>query len=149
MHDIKEYLNIIGNFYYETDGVKYEFLGTLVKSEDETNDVILRARIKAADIHAYDKDSLNFYGTINNQKFSLLNCHFNSYTGILEADYINAIAVLDQIVIGAYYGETTCIQDVSTNISTLNYFYMQHIPRFCERRIDDEFLANNPPLTAD
>ena len=72
MHDIKEYLNIIGNFYYETDGVKYEFLGTLVKSEDETNDVILRARIKAADIHAYDKDSLNFYGTINNQKFSEL-----------------------------------------------------------------------------
>ena len=149
MHDIREYLNIVGNFFYEADGVKYEFLGTLVESGDETNDVILRARIKATDIRAYDKTSLNLYGTINNQKFSLLNSHFNSYTGILEADYINAIAVIDQIVIGAYYVETMCIQGVSTNISSLNYFYMQHIPRFCERRIDDEFLANNPPLTAD
>lgn len=149
MHDIREYLNIVGNFFYEAEGVKYEFLGTLVESGDETNDVILRARIKATDIRAYDKTSLNLYGTINNQKFSLLNSHFNSYTGILEADYINAIAVLDQIVIGAYYVETMCIQGVSTNISSLNYFYMQHIPRFCERRIDDEFLANNPPLTAD
>lgn len=149
MYRISDYLNIIGNYTCETTNGKSSLLGTLVKKEQETNCYILQARIPISDIHIFEVNSLDLYGMVNNMEISLLNCQVKSMSCIVESEYMNSIIELDKIVIGEHYKGTACIQCVSAEFHALKYFFLHFLPYPFTRNFKKEYLASNPPITAD
>lgn len=149
MYDISKYLNTIGDFSYESSSGKYSLLGTMVKEKDNAKGIVFRARIPVKDIHMYDAESMDLYGTINSMKISLLNCHIKIHSYVSEAEYTNAIFELDKIVIGEHYKKSICIQHISTEVNTLNFFYMTHISNYQSERLEEKFFSDSPLLAAE
>lgn len=147
MYELEHYLNIIGEYFCETNKGKFTALGILVRKETDNNCVIFRGRIPAADLKCLE-GSLNLFGTIDKMKISLLNSSLNLGSCVSEPDYVNVELELDRIVIGDHYKGDANIRCVSTELQALNHFFATHISPHLEKDYLEAFTEANPPLTA-
>lgn len=149
MHKISDYLNIIGDFTYNTESGTIPVLGVLERKEQDTNCFFLRARIPVSEKQSIDAISFNLYGVINNMEISLLNCFVKNMSYNSTAEYINVVIELDRIVIGGHYHGTASIQCVSAYFPALNYFFTNRVNPFSDGNYREEYFISNPPLNAD
>lgn len=149
MYRLKDYLNKIGEFSCKTENGKSTAIGILLREDTDNNCIIFRGRIPLADRHVFDGPSLDLHGAIDMIEVSLLNCYIKSSSCRVEADFLNAVFVLDRIVIGDYYKGEKSIQCISGEFQALNYFFLNHVGLSMAGDVRKEFFSSNPPLTAE
>ena len=149
MHNISEYLNVIGDFACETESGTISMLGSLVRSEKNDNCIIFRARIPQVDIRSYRTDSLDLHGVINKTKISLVNCYMEASSGCYNDAYVNAVFGLDKIVIGAHYKGEKNVRRISAQFPALNNFFMSRFAVEPNANIVKEYHSEYQPLSAD
>lgn len=125
MKELKDILNQIGDFHFQSDKDKVDFIGTLVSKD---NHVIIQARIEKENLDCIkQKTPFQIWGEISGINVTFLNNYIIITSYYTHSDYVEISVEPSEIVIGRSYDSDIFVTNISASIVALNNMFSDRV----------------------